>query len=63
MEKDADTSPLEGALVEVFRGLSPKHKGELLGVAEKLRLVEVKPPRTPKKAGAAQQQGGERYPT
>lgn len=63
MGKDNVTSPLEGALVEVFRGLSPQHKGKLLGVAEELRLVEVTPPRTPKKVGAAQQQGGERYPT
>lgn len=63
MKKDATTSPLEGVLVEIFKGLSPEHKGKLLGVAEELRLVEVTPQkaskkRTSKKVGAAPQESG-----
>lgn len=45
--------PIEWALVEIFRGLSPKHKGKLVGVAEDLRLAEAIPPKIPKKASAA----------
>lgn len=45
--------PMEWALVEVFRGLSSRHKGKLLGVAEELRLAEAIPPKVSKKAGAA----------
>ncbi len=45
--------PMEWALVEVFRGLSSRHKGEMLGVAEDLRLAEAIPPRASKKASAA----------
>lgn len=45
--------PIEWALVEIFRGLSPKHKGKLVGVAEDLRLAEAIPPKVSKKASAA----------
>lgn len=63
MKKDATISPLEGVLAEIFRGLSPEHKGKLLGVAEELRLAETMPPkaskkRTSKKVNAAPQESG-----
>lgn len=66
MGKDKVTSPMEGALIEVYRRLSPEHKGKLLGVAEELMLAEATPSgaskkRASKKAAAAQQQSGERH--
>lgn len=45
--------PIEGALVEIFRGLTPRHKGKLIGVAEDLRLSEALPPRKSKKVSGA----------
>ncbi len=54
MKKDTVDSPFKKVLVEIFRGLSPEQKGKLLGVAEELRLVEVTPQKTSKKAQAAQ---------
>ena len=46
-------TPLELALIEVFRGLSSKHKGALLSVAEDLRLTEAIPSKVLKKERAA----------
>lgn len=57
-----DVSPLEGVLAEIFRGLSPVHKGKLLGIAEELRLAEVTPLRKSKKADAVPKRSGERHP-
>lgn len=45
---------LEEALLEMFRGLSPQHRGGLIGYAEELRLTEVMSRRETKKVPAAQ---------
>lgn len=64
MKKDESISPLERVLAEIFRGLSPEHKGKLLGVAEELRLAGATPPRASKKKqskkvdAAPQESGG-----
>lgn len=46
-------TPLEEAFLGILRGLSPKHKGDLIGYAEELRLTEVIPRRKLKKVDAA----------
>lgn len=46
---------LEEALLKMFRGMSPQHRGGLIGYAEELRLTEVMPRREIKKASAGQQ--------
>lgn len=53
------TDPMEKALVEVYRQLSSRQKGELLGTAEDLRHTEAQ---VSKKATAAQRQSGEKHP-
>ncbi len=52
IQADSKT-PLEKAVLGILRGLSPKHRGDLIGYAEELRLTEVIPRRETKKAGAA----------
>ena len=47
-------TPLEEAVLGILRGLSPKHRGDLIGYAEELRLTEVIPRRESKKVSAAQ---------
>lgn len=49
-----DDDPMKEALLKMFRGLSPKQRGILLGFAGELRLAEVMPPKASKKESAAQ---------
>lgn len=46
--------PMLWALIKVYGGLSPEHRGTLRDVAEELRLTEAIPQRESKKESAAQ---------
>ncbi len=52
-QADPKTS-LEEALLGMFRRMSPRHRGDLIGYTEELLLSEAIPRRESKKAGAAQ---------
>lgn len=47
------TNPLEQALLEIYRGLSPSHKLDVIGFAGERRLAEAPPLKASKKDTAA----------